>query len=1354
VRFPLEELGFDVNLYQSTFTPIPILSDLLIEPLFRFAKSDNPVPAMFFGALVGGAVGYLGADGAVAGLMNKEAAKQLSKDDGDLGNALGFKDGSGRFVVEGLGPAGAFVGANVGFIGGAALWAGLHSTVSTEATVNAPAGIRLTNLVINAGAASLFLDVDPIFGDVDVISFTGLSAAREPVSLSPDDVYLGQENLGEHEDHPLHLVYRGEGSQRGFTTLWVKRNVSALQLKCRLNTRFAGRYNSPAFPTYKLEYRDLNGAPFAVPSDYAYNPDIDEGEFTLEIPVLEGTGGLHAVRLTLPGPQSKTICFFVGKDTSPILINQPFAAYSALSSNVTIHAGTLAYWNATGPKPSFTLEALKLLDLRDGITTTSLLQPGIFSSSLVPGDLTPAETHTPRLYGKTYAWTGRLPTNAFPDGVYTVLVTIKETAMNRRGTLLIPLILDRTPPDLAVWKSYDSQVVVSRYVNLPLEWSARDQGSAVLHDLYLTYAANGGPSLTGAVFTAPGQVLPPGQRHLDFNVDYAVAPDGPYTLQIHGADVPGNQGVSTNVAFIVDTQPPPLDALFLYPATTGAYDSLLTRSNRLLTVKAQSREPFNARFLLTGTEGDAQSWYARSQRIPGGDGNHMAIWTLEIPETDPDQGLLEGSLRDGAYKLSVELVDRGDNTNLVSNLRTVLIDRRPPVIAFKTQPPLVPSSASSYPLDLDLSGMVAGDAITSIALVNLNGFTSSSTVEGATLRSWTTPSEIAALRSGGIPLVVPPAGTPLPAGFYGVEVKATDAAGNTSRIVTMFAYRMIIPALEIAGGSPAHGIVTLLGVATDPNPADPFPFKSRELYWARGNNVTAPANLGAIDPAIWKTAGLYVMPPHGPGSAVRDNESLEPVAKGTLGYWNTTAAGVVLSGPSPVTLSSAGLIDDDVTVMVVVRDQGGQAWSATASTHIDNRSVDANALTAPQLQITQAAVQDHRLTVSAGLLSDAHSVQMVVLDPAGNPVHSEALGSVSTSNGLLGKPGYSLETDFGFFVWYDTNFSQLRIRCVAPEQDSAGNLLAVGHTFYFAVQGPFATNDITSLRVAADEQPRGGSLATLSNGDLRVMYALTVAPGDEKGINIAYHGGTLQFGALGIDEYAQALYTSGTRVTRRYWRSDDSASVFPGYDSLTRVKNLAGLDGIVMRGSVPEFPDPKAIANHSGAVGHVFTGRQRNAPASPLGIQFDGAQLHPDVTLGWDLKLPNGGLASPGNYRVYVFSQREDGQGFNGAVANVTLAPADVPLTLTSLTATGGGKFDPRTDGAITFGFLPSRSAQVTVRVLDGVRNTVATLLNGVLVQGGATPTTRSGWPGRGMRTASRCRPATIRFRWRSRPTG
>ena len=196
---------------------------------------------------------------------------------------------------------------------------------------------------------------------------------------------------------------------------------------------------------------------------------------------------------------------------------------------------------------------------------------------------------------------------------------------------------------------------------------------------------------------------------------------------------------------------------------------------------------------------------------------------------------------------------------------------------------------------------------------------------------------------------------------------ARDTAGNESRVTTQFGYQLMPPHIEAQGSPSVGGIVPLVGIAVDPNPADRFPFASRELYWAFSNNVPSPANLNTINAATWKNAGIYVLPPRGTAFAAQDNKSAEMVSEGILAYWNTTSAALAFDGDAQATVSAAGIVNSDVTLLLVVRDAGGQAWSGTSSVHVDNRQTDINGLTAPGVQILSSAVNSRTLTVNAAL---------------------------------------------------------------------------------------------------------------------------------------------------------------------------------------------------------------------------------------------------------------------------------------------------------------------------------------------------------------------------------------------------
>ncbi|MCX6923217.1 MAG: hypothetical protein NT154_08420, partial [Verrucomicrobia bacterium] len=734
----------------------------------------------------------------------------------------------------------------------------------------------------------------------------------------------------------------------------------------------------------------------------------------------------------------------------------PYAAYSGVTSNVTIAAGTRVYLidGATKP-PSFVLDDLKLLNLSGEVSVTDLKALAAASRHTMP----PAN----QVYGVDYSWTGRLSPAQFPEGLYAVLVTIREQTLNKRGTLLIPLMVDRTPPELEVKSVSMEPPVVSPQLSLPLTWSLSDHYSAVMNNVYLTYQALGGSVTTGTVFVAGTKALAGGERRLDFAPDFSSVPLGTeqvYTLQIHASDVPGNRGVSSNFTFLVDTKPPTIDSLFVYPSMTGgAYNSILNRSNHTLTTRVVCSEPFTGRFMLVDANNTTNLWFATSTTNSADPSKHQAVWVLDLPPADPKQGMLNGVVADGVHRLSIQLVDRARNTNTYMNVKTIMVDREPPVVAFRSQPAFIPANRTVYPLDVDTNGFTADDQITSIALANLNYFAPTSAVPYHTITSWT-GSQISGVMASGIPL----AGQP--AGYYGVEIKARDSAGNETRVATQFGYQFMLPHVEAVGAPNLAGIVPIVGIAVDPYPADRFPFRSRELYWTLGSNVAAPTNLAAINPGIWKTAGFYVLPPRGTAFAAQDNASGEMVASGTLGYWNSTSAGLAFQGDAQTTIPGAGIVDSDVTLLLVVRDQGGQTWAHAATVHVDNRQTDTTALTIPGVQVAGASVTGQQLQLDTALLRDTPSLQMVVMDATGNAVYRTTRANVESKNKLFGRPTYSLEKDFGYFAWYDQAAGQLRVRCVSPERDSQGGSLSKGHTFYFSLLGSFGTNDLAYYQLS------------------------------------------------------------------------------------------------------------------------------------------------------------------------------------------------------------------------------------------------------------------------------------------------
>src|SRR5206468_5354264 len=142
-------------------------------------------------------------------------------------------------------------------------------------------------------------------------------------------------------------------------------------------------------------------------------------------------------------------------------------------------AGTVLYSVPGAPTPSFSVAELKVLTLTGEVSVVDLRPRGL----LTVRNVGPADTRIEHLYGTEFTWTGNLSPSEFPEGSYAVLVTLGEESLNKRGSLLIPLLIDRTPPRLEAWTVAPGLPVVSRHVDLPLVWRLNDNLSAVMHDV-------------------------------------------------------------------------------------------------------------------------------------------------------------------------------------------------------------------------------------------------------------------------------------------------------------------------------------------------------------------------------------------------------------------------------------------------------------------------------------------------------------------------------------------------------------------------------------------------------------------------------------------------------------------------------------------------------------------------------------------------------------------------------------------------------------------------------------------------------------------------------------------------------
>lgn len=1331
VRFPPREVDIDTNLGASKGFLIPLAGELVVDPLANLAIKRPELLAPI-GALVGATVGYFAPeilDAATAddsfgpakqfslgqdSFGDPEAIAAMGISESDLDRlGLGKVDTYQELAGPGLRPVLGTVGLFGGLIGGAKLADKLDDWLKPRrgaVSLPLPARMKLTGIDIRQRAAGVRVDVEPAYGDVQITRITGLDATNGVVALGPDDV-----GFGAATGFAGRIRYVGDGLSRVVSAIWIRKPLKRVRLHFRHKGIYANRYNDAAYRGYTLKHRTLGGGAAAVPADYAYDASQDVGTFSLDLAVTEGRTSVEEIQAKTPGLKVLTMPFLLGQDTAPMLVSAPYAAYSGVRSNLTISGSTfLSRLPGTEP-PLIGVEELKLLRL-DGAGLFQDLKP---LGRLRVVAVTPSQTRKERLYGAQFSWTGRLPAEEFPEGAYAVLVTLRDSRQDRRGALLIPVILDRTPPEVSVGVVPGLVPVVSKHKALPLAWRVDDEWSAVLREVELTYWPEGGAPRSGAVFASAKELLAPGSRRFSFQPGLETAGDGIeqlHALRIQAVDIPGNRGSSTNLPFLVDTRPPSLLGISVLPAGGLGHHAILNQSNRILSVSVDSHEAFTARFTLGQAGGGTNIWETESRLVTAQPPLHRTTWILELPEFDPDQGLLEGVVADGVHALGIELVDGGRNTNSFPAFRSILVDRRGPVMSLGSQETFVSGGEAVYPLDLDRSQFKPGDEVVRVALVDLN-MTHPDGVPPV-VAAWDAPSGIASILAGGIPLDSARPGGPLGPGYYGVEVIARDPAGNESRITTQFGYRALRPHVELQGQPHIAGVVPVVGIALDPDPTDRFRFKSRELYWAAGSGVPLPANLDRIDPAVWKTSGFYTLPPRGGAFARQSNASVEMVSRGILAYWNSTGTAIPFEGDVQASVDAAGIGVGDVTVLLVVRDDGGRSMAATASARVDNRAVDPARLTLPGVAIRSSAVADRQLRVEGALYGDTPGVQMVIQDAVGNVVHREARSAVESRNSLLGTPRYSLVEDFGFFVWFDPSTSELRVRCVAPERGEDGRPLTAGHTFHFSVTGAFGTNDLAYHQVSESERAEGAAFHTDDKGFSRAVFALSVAPGTEKGLAVRYTGGTVDFNALAIDDYLEALYEDGTRVRKLLWRADDAGSVFPNPLALVPARNLSGFDGVVMRGRDPEPAGYRAVANHAGVLGHVFLGRGRSEPISPMRVRLDSAVERSDLAFGWDLRRADGTQAEPGDYEVLLFSIDDLGGRFHCARRSFRLGRADVPFRVGVLQFEGSGAFDPVGDGGIHLRFNTSRGAVTTVRVLDEAARVVSTLVDRQFIAG------------------------------------
>ncbi|MDQ1687196.1 MAG: large repetitive protein [Frankiaceae bacterium] len=281
-----------------------------------------------------------------------------------------------------------------------------------------------------------------------------------------------------------------------------------------------------------------------------------------------------------------------------------------------------------------------------------------------------------------------------------------------------------------------------------------------------------------------------------WNADLTSEPDGTYSLDVRAVDQAGNRGTPLSVAYDLDSTAPPTATFTLAP-----------------TGPSQGRSPSFSFDVVAGTSAECQVTTAAGVLLDWTP--CTSPYTLALP-TEPD----------GSYSLGVRLVDAAGNRSAVTTA-TYLLDTTPPAApVFGKLPPSPTSDAQTDWRWTGESGAKASCQVVSAGRV------------------------VSAWRACTSPHRVSLAGQP--DGTYTLQVRLTDAAGNTGAVRSASVVR-----------DTTAPVIVLTSVPTSPTSSD-----SPTWAWTTesGSSVSCLLTRGAVVVMDWRpcsgalTANLAGLP--------------------------------------------------------------------------------------------------------------------------------------------------------------------------------------------------------------------------------------------------------------------------------------------------------------------------------------------------------------------------------------------------------------------------------------------------------------------------------------------------------------
>ncbi|MBP2167601.1 hypothetical protein J2125_000793 [Erwinia toletana] len=719
-------------------------------------------------------------------------------------------------------------------------------------------------------------------------------------------------------------------------------------------------------------------------------------------------------------------------------------------------------------------------------------------------------------------WTVTIPPATLqnlPDGNANVVVVVVSDVAGNSDTLTTPVVVDSTPPDIALNPVSGDGIINATEQGLPLAISgSTEAGSTVVVTLNgIAYPAIVAASGSWSA-TVPASAL-------------QALTDGKYDISITATDANGNSAtVLTPVT--LDTSAP------AFTVAVIAGDGTLNASEQAQPLAING----------TGVAGDSVSVILNGNSYSatvGADGQ----WTVNVPAADL------ATLTDGVYPVRITVSDAAGNST--TQQVSLPVDITPPALTLN--PPsgdgILSSAEQGQPLLLNGSGE-SGDNIT----VSLNGKSYQATVGVNGQWSLEVPAvDLAGLSEGANPL----------------SVTTRDSAGNITTVQSSLTLDTTAPTLTVAINTFAgNGIVDGAERAVDQILSGTTNAEAGQTVTVTLNgvsysglvlaggawNVTIPAGAMAGLNDGSQTLAVSVTNAAGNSTSVSDNYTINTsgsslaIAPVSDGYLNASEQGAALSISGQSTNVTAGSIVvvtvNGVDYNATVNADG--SWTATVPAGA--LSLVADGPLAISATVNDAAGNPVTSTSSVTVLAD--TLPTVTINPSFgdgslNADDIAANGTLTGSTGVAGE-GQTVSVNFDGTTYNGTVASDGSWTISIPA--AALQELQQGTTSFTVTVGDVAGNTATGNgSVLVDTLPPALLVGVLS-GD-------GVVNATELGQPLAVSG-TGENGATIVVSFAGTPYTT-TVDTNGSWTLNIPADALSGltngsYDLTVTATDSAG----------------------------------------------------------------------------------------------------------------------------------------------------------------------------------------------------